>query len=28
VAHATVNAIGTLTISFERGTCTCLPPQD
>ena len=28
VAHATVNANGTLTISFERDTGTCLPPQD
>jgi hypothetical protein len=28
VAHATVNADGTLTISFERDTGTCLPPQD
>jgi hypothetical protein len=28
VAHATVNANGTLTISFERDTGTCQPPQD
>ena len=28
VAHTTVNANGTLTISFERDTGTCLPPQD
>ncbi len=28
VAHATVNANGTLTISLERDTGTCLPPQD
>jgi hypothetical protein len=27
VAHATINANGTLTISFERDTGTCLPPQ-
>jgi hypothetical protein len=28
VAHATANANGTLTISFERDTGTCQPPQD
>ena len=28
VAHATVNANGTLTISLERDTGTCQPPQD
>jgi len=28
VAHATINANGTLTISFERDTGTCQPPQD
>jgi hypothetical protein len=28
VAHATINANGTLTISFERDTSTCQPPQD
>jgi hypothetical protein len=28
VAHATVNADGTLTILFERDTSTCQPPQD
>ena len=28
VAHTTVNANGTLTISFERDTGTCQPPQD
>lgn len=27
VAHTTINANGTLTISFERDTGTCLPPQ-
>jgi hypothetical protein len=28
VVHTTVNANGTPTISFERDTGTCLPPQD
>ena len=28
VAHASVNADGSLTISFERDTGTCQPPQD
>lgn len=28
VAHATVNANGTLTIAFERDTGTCEPPED
>jgi hypothetical protein len=28
VAHTTVLANGTLTISFERDTGTCTPPQD
>jgi hypothetical protein len=28
VAHTTINANGTLTISFERDTGTCQPPQD
>jgi hypothetical protein len=28
VAHATANANGRLTISFERDTGTCEPPQD
>jgi hypothetical protein len=28
VAHATANANGTLTISLERDTGTCQPPQD